>query len=162
MQKPAEITSPPSCQGLVLARASWDVPVPSVTEDVTCSIPQQGTHQLGVGCSSEGEGFPQEDSIAPHVRLGGEFLQQQEGRGWSCLGSVLSSHPSPGARECLPPANPSSLGCEPPPFPSPPWPWVHLTTSPRCCPRARAGQDRGAEMPEGRDELAGRGQKPRG
>lgn len=34
---------------------------------VTCGVPQHSTHQLGVGRSSEGEGFPQEDPVAPHV-----------------------------------------------------------------------------------------------
>ena len=48
---------------------------------VTRGVPWHSTHQLGVGRSSEGEGFPQEDPVAPHVRLGGEFLRwQEEGR----------------------------------------------------------------------------------
>lgn len=88
---------------------------------MTCGVPWHSAHQLGVGCPSKGKGFPQEDPVAPHIRLGGKFLWRQErGRlkpGEGCAGSPLLSKGKTEDSDCpLPPL--SSLGCEHPPVPS--------------------------------------------
>lgn len=87
---------------------------------MTCGVPWHSAHQLGVGCPSKGKGFPQEDPVAPHIRLGGKFLWRQErGRlkpGEGCAGSPLLSKGKTEDSDCpLPPL--SSLGCEQPPSP---------------------------------------------
>lgn len=106
---PPAALSPPS--GSRDEGGSWDL---SGQGELGCPPPihplgtqpreSPSTHQLGVGCSAEGEHFPQEDPVAPHVRLGGEFLPRHKGGrlqlGGGCAGlprAVPSSPAAPGA-----------------------------------------------------------------